>query len=58
MLFCRFPTSRPYYILSDSALEDFEHLQFPIEECDSVLVGLAPERLDYEHLNTAFKIRE
>jgi hypothetical protein len=61
-LFLRFAfpfrlTTRPYCILSDSAMEDFKHLtSHPIEESDSVVVGLAPERLDYEHLNTAFGI--
>ncbi|KAJ7277415.1 HAD-like domain-containing protein [Mycena rebaudengoi] len=51
---------RPYLLLSDSAREDLllepqhehdEHTPF-----DSVVVGLCPARLDYAHLNTAFRI--
>lgn len=48
---------QPYLLISDSALEDFKNLRYPDEECDSVVVGLAPERLSYENgLNTAFRI--
>lgn len=33
-------------------------LPFADDECDSVVVGLAPERLNYDSLNKAFRIRK
>ncbi|KAJ7103711.1 HAD-like domain-containing protein [Mycena crocata] len=54
---------RPYLLLSDSARGELQssvlqesslgedHIPF-----DAVVVGLCPERLDYAHLNTAFRI--
>ncbi|KAI5479847.1 G1/S-specific cyclin PLC1 [Pseudohyphozyma bogoriensis] len=43
----------PLYILSQSALDDFPPSAPPH---DSVVVGLAPDKLDYKHLNQAFRI--
>ncbi|KAK7045016.1 Haloacid dehalogenase-like hydrolase domain-containing protein 2 [Favolaschia claudopus] len=52
---------RPYALLSDSARSEL-HLN-PLDEkeeentpFDAVIVGLCPARLDYAHLNTAFRI--
>ncbi|KAJ6609494.1 HAD-like domain-containing protein [Mycena sp. CBHHK59/15] len=53
---------RPYLILSDSAREDIRLSPSHSEEddygtpYDSVVIGLCPARLDYAHLNTAFRI--
>ena len=49
---------RPYFLLSDSALEE---CSTEIEQCselpyDAVVIGLAPSMFTYEHLNTAFRI--
>jgi ribonucleotide monophosphatase NagD (HAD superfamily) len=45
----------PLLLLSDSAMEEFADL--PTSDTkDSVVVGLAPERLSYEHMNAAFHI--
>ncbi|KAJ7174277.1 haloacid dehalogenase-like hydrolase domain-containing protein 2 [Mycena filopes] len=51
---------RPFLILSDSARTDL-HLETNYMEddrtpFDAVVVGLCPARLDYAHLNTAFRI--
>jgi len=43
----------PLYILSESALEDFPPSSPPY---NSVVVGLAPERLSYPVLNEAFRL--
>ena len=52
---------RPYLLLSPSAKEEFigkidnvDHGD--ISQCDSVIIGLAPDVLDYTHLNQAFRI--
>ena len=52
---------RPYLLLSASAKEEFigkidnvDHGD--ISQCDSVIIGLAPDMLDYTHLNQAFRI--
>lgn len=48
---------RPYLILSDSAKKDFDGLQpQDLAECDTVVVGLSPDALEYRSLNTAFRI--
>ena len=49
---------RPYFLLSDSALEE---CSTEIEQCsempyDAVVIGLASSMFTYEHLNTAFRI--
>ncbi|XP_042877540.1 haloacid dehalogenase-like hydrolase domain-containing protein 2 [Penaeus japonicus] len=44
---------RPYMLIADAAKEEFNDL--PSENLNSVLVGLAPEKFDYEHLTAAFK---
>lgn len=45
--------SSPLYLLSTSALEDFPPSSPPY---DSVVVGLAPDRLTYPVLNEAFRL--
>ncbi|KAF7360063.1 Haloacid dehalogenase-like hydrolase domain-containing protein 2 [Mycena venus] len=53
---------RPYLLLSDSARSELQLESIPSEEdnnqtpYDAVVVGLCPNRLDYAHLNTAFRI--
>ena len=53
---------RPYFLLSDSALEEFSDLDTvneaydPNKEYDSVILGLAPDRMTYANLNNAFQI--
>jgi len=53
---------KPYCFVNDSLLADLEIEQLPnaadnnSESYDSVLVGLAPEVLNYEKLNTAFRV--
>ncbi|CDZ97963.1 Predicted sugar phosphatase (HAD superfamily) [Phaffia rhodozyma] len=48
---------KPYLLLSPSSLEDFGHLaHIQPEDCDSVVIGLAPDKLNYKDLNVAFRI--
>ncbi|KAJ6458932.1 HAD-like domain-containing protein [Mycena vitilis] len=53
---------RPYLLLSDSARSELQpDASSPDEDLnkipfDAVVVGLCPARLDYAHLNTAFRI--
>ncbi|XP_049798008.1 haloacid dehalogenase-like hydrolase domain-containing protein 2 isoform X1 [Schistocerca nitens] len=48
---------RPLLLLDAQAEEDFAGLGAPGEdEADSVLVGLAPDKFNYEELNTAFRV--
>ncbi|XP_027223537.2 haloacid dehalogenase-like hydrolase domain-containing protein 2 isoform X3 [Penaeus vannamei] len=44
---------RPYMLIADAAKEEFCDL--PSENLNAVLVGLAPEKFNYEHLTTAFR---
>lgn len=44
----------PLLLLSESAKKDFPTP--PNDRYDSVVVGLAPERLSYQYLNQAFRI--
>lgn len=44
---------RPYMLIADAAKEEFSDISS--EQPNAVLVGLAPERFDYEHLTTAFR---
>ncbi|KAM0752755.1 hypothetical protein T439DRAFT_323368 [Meredithblackwellia eburnea MCA 4105] len=46
---------KPLYILSPSALSDFPVVP-PSTALDSVVVGLAPDRLEYQTLNQAFRL--
>ncbi|PVG01874.1 hypothetical protein CPB86DRAFT_794855 [Serendipita vermifera] len=50
---------RPYLLLSPSAEEDFAEFrkdENQSEPHDAVVVGLAPTKFTYEHLNVAFRI--
>lgn len=44
----------PLLLLSDSALEDFADT--PSNDPNAVIVGLAPDKLDYGNLNAAFRL--
>ena len=47
----------PYCFIQKSLLEDLEMQSLPeMEDCNSVLVGLAPEAFEYNRLNTAFRV--
>ncbi len=45
---------RPYLFLEDEALEDFEGVD--VSDPDAVVIGLAPDKFDYTHMNTAFRL--
>ena len=45
----------PYLMLEDSAVEDFAGLDYTSDKPNAVVVGTAPSKFDYEHMNTAFK---
>ena len=45
---------RPYLMLSESAMEDFSDISQ--EDPNAVLVGLAPEKLNYENMSQAFRL--
>uniref|UniRef100_A0A182W9B6 STAS domain-containing protein n=1 Tax=Anopheles minimus TaxID=112268 RepID=A0A182W9B6_9DIPT len=45
----------PYYLLTDDARNDMPPND-PTRPTDAVVVGLAPERFCYEHLNEAFRV--
>ncbi|XP_055329851.1 haloacid dehalogenase-like hydrolase domain-containing protein 2 [Paramacrobiotus metropolitanus] len=45
---------RPWLLVSDEAMEDFEGL--PTNDPDAVVIGLAPEKLNYENMNKAFNM--
>ncbi len=49
---CTSPRS-PLYLLTDSAASDFPASSPPY---DSVVVGLAPDQLNYQNLNEAFRL--
>ena len=42
-------------MLEDSAMEDFAGLGCTSDKPNAVVVGTAPSKFDYEHMNTAFK---
>lgn len=44
---------RPLLLLEDSAMEDLEGISRDRPNC--VVVGLAPSKSDYNHLNQAFR---
>lgn len=44
---------QPYMLIADAAKEEFADV--PCENQNAVLVGLAPERFDYEHMTAAFR---
>ncbi|CAH1789818.1 unnamed protein product [Owenia fusiformis] len=45
---------RPMLILTEEAMDDFKGI--PNEDPNAVLVGLTPDKFNYEHLNTAFRV--
>nr|XP_045626068.1 haloacid dehalogenase-like hydrolase domain-containing protein 2 [Procambarus clarkii] len=45
---------RPYMLIADAAKEEFHDIS--PENQNAVLVGLAPDQFDYEHMTTAFRI--
>ena len=47
---------RPMLLLEDSSMEDFEGIN--CDQPNSVVVGLAPSRSDYNNLNAAFRSEE
>lgn len=49
------PARSPLLLLSDSAARDFDN-ESADRHYDSVVVGLAPEKLSYDHLNRAYRI--
>merc|ERR1711937_119087 len=54
--FCQ--NRQPFYLLSDSAISDMAipPTPQPETEADTVVIGLAESKLNYENLNTAFRI--
>ena len=50
---------KPYLLVDDAALEDFESV-VPVDtrpdDADAVLIGLAPDKFDYEYMNNAMRI--
>ena len=42
-------------MLEDSAIDDFAGLNCNHGNPNAVVVGLAPSKFDYEHMNTAFR---
>lgn len=45
---------RPYMLVADAAKEDFDGVS--CENENAVLVGLAPEYFNYEHMTAAFRL--
>lgn len=45
---------RPMLMLEDAAMEDFNGVS--MDQCNAVVVGLAPNRFDYETMTKAFKL--
>lgn len=45
---------RPYMLVADAAKEDFAGVS--CENENAVLIGLAPEYFNYEHMTTAFRL--
>lgn len=50
-----FTYSSPLLLLEDQALEDFEQVVGKEGEKNAVVVGLAPNKFNYESLNEAFR---
>lgn len=45
----------PLLLIDSAAMEDFEDLIKPNEEPNAVVVGLSPQKFNYEELNKAFR---
>lgn len=48
----------PYLLIDSAAMEDFEDLIKVEKQYDSVVIGLAPEKFNYDDLNNAFRYRQ
>lgn len=46
----------PYLLIDSAAMEDFEDLIKVEKQYDSVVIGLAPEKFNYDDLNNAFRL--
>ncbi|KAK0088530.1 hypothetical protein PV325_011729 [Microctonus aethiopoides] len=46
----------PLLLIDSAAMEDFEDLIKPNEELNAVVVGLSPQKFNYEELNKAFRL--
>ncbi|XP_058801531.1 haloacid dehalogenase-like hydrolase domain-containing protein 2 isoform X2 [Phymastichus coffea] len=46
----------PLYLIEDDAMEDFKDLIDSTNQFNAVMVGLAPSKFDYIHLNEAFRL--
>lgn len=46
----------PFLLIDSAAMEDFEDLVKPGKQ-DSVVIGLAPEKFNYDDLNNAFRYK-
>ena len=44
----------PFLLIDSAAMEDFQDLIKPGKQ-DAVVIGLAPEKFNYEELNNAFR---
>ena len=47
---------KPFYFLTDDALKDMTVEQADPDSADTVVIGLAENRFDYENMNIAFRI--
>lgn len=47
---------KPFLMLEDEALEDFVDVVVEDRDLDAVVVGLAPNKFDYENMNRAFQL--
>lgn len=45
----------PYFLVDDAAIEDLKDLKDPNKKPNAVVVGLAPEKFNYEELNKSFR---
>jgi len=50
--------SKPYYILTDSAMEDMELAHCNEKTANTVVIGLAEDKFDYRNMNSCFRILE
>lgn len=45
----------PHLLLEESAMEDFSGVDYSGDKPNAVIIGLAPSKFDYTHLNKAFR---
>lgn len=48
---------RPMLLIDAAAKEDFDDLVNPNDKPNAVVVGLAPEKFNYDNLNEAFRFK-